>query len=418
MEQSTVGPVGPVGPVGLEGMRRLVGAVQELSLARSLDQVTGVVRRAARELTGADGATFVLRERDLCHYADEDAIAPLWKGSRFPMSACISGWVMLHREPAVIEDIYEDPRVPWDAYRPTFVRSLAMVPIRRSAPIGAIGNYWADRRLPTSEQVQLLQALADSASCALESVQLYGELERRVAERTEQLEAANRELEAFAYSVSHDLRAPLRHVTGFSEVLARHAGPSLDDTGKGYLERIQVAVSRMDRLIEDLLAFSRAGRSEMSPESVDLASLVRQVVADLSEGLETRRLSFTIGELPRVMGDRALLRAALVNLLGNALKYTRTREVAEIEVAARTTPEEVVLSVRDNGVGFESAQAGKLFTAFRRLHTSAQFEGTGIGLATVRRIVERHGGRAWAEGEPDRGATFFLALPVTGRPTA
>lgn len=395
-------------------MRRLVSAVQELSLARSLDQVTAVVRRAARELTGADGATFVLRERDLCYYVDEDAIAPLWKGSRFPMSTCVSGWVMLHRQPAVIEDIELDPRIPVDAYRPTFVRSLAMVPIRTSAPIGAIGNYWAERRRPSDEQVQLLQALADSTSCAMESVQLYLELEHRVAERTRQLEEANRELEAFAYSVSHDLRAPLRHVTGFAEILARHAEAGLDDTGKGYLERITIAVQRMDRLIEDLLSFSRVGRAEMSAQSVDLAALVSQTVADLSPGLQDRRIQWKIADLPRVRGDLALLRLALANLLDNAVKYTRTREVAEIEVGARAEGDEVVLFVRDNGVGFDPAQAGKLFQVFRRLHTSAQFEGSGVGLANVRRIVERHGGRTWANGELDGGAVFSIALPLTG----
>lgn len=181
-----------------KAMALLVKVVQELSLARSIEAITEIVRRAARELTGADGAAFVLRDGDKCYYAEENAISPLWKGKRFPMSACISGWVMLNKQYTVIEDIYTDPRIPIDAYKPTFVKSLAMVPIRTQEPIGAIGNYWAVKRQPTEEEVNLLQALADTTSVALENVQVYTELEKRVQERTRQLELANKELEAFS----------------------------------------------------------------------------------------------------------------------------------------------------------------------------------------------------------------------------
>ncbi|WP_394561824.1 diguanylate cyclase domain-containing protein [Aquipseudomonas alcaligenes] len=173
-----------------QGMRHLLHVVQELSLARDLPSVQDIVRRAARRLTGCDGATFVLRDGDLCHYADEDAVAPLWKGKRFPLETCISGWTMLNSEPAVIPDIYADPRIPHEAYRPTFVQSLVMVPIRTRDPIGAIGNYWADHHQPCAEEVQLLQALADSTSVAIESVQLYQSLELKVQERTRELQQA------------------------------------------------------------------------------------------------------------------------------------------------------------------------------------------------------------------------------------
>jgi hypothetical protein len=172
----------------------LVEVVQRLSLARDLPTVQDIVRRAARRLTGADGATFVLRDGELCHYADEDAIAPLWKGQRFPLRACVSGWAMLHRRPAVIDDVYADDRVPHDAYRPTFVRSMVMVPIRTLDPVGAIGNYWAEPHRPTPAEVRLLQALADTTAVALENVRVFTELEDRVTARTAELEAANRRL--------------------------------------------------------------------------------------------------------------------------------------------------------------------------------------------------------------------------------
>ena len=175
--------------------RELVVAIQQLSLARSVGQIQAIVRTSARRLTGADGATFVLRDGDRCYYADEDAISPLWKGQRFPMSVCISGWAMLNRRPAVIEDIYADQRIPHDAYRPTFVKSLAMVPIRTLDPVGAIGNYWATRHQPTEQEVELLQALADSTAVAMENVRVYSELEQRVADRTAELQARTDELE-------------------------------------------------------------------------------------------------------------------------------------------------------------------------------------------------------------------------------
>jgi diguanylate cyclase (GGDEF)-like protein len=177
-----------------QGMQRLMRAVQELSMARSLSEVQRIVRTAARELTGCDGATFVLRDNGKCYYADEDAIAPLWKGSRFPMDICISGWAMLNKDAAVIPDIYKDPRIPHEAYRPTFVKSLVMVPIRKMDPIGAIGNYWSYERQPSEREIGLLQALADSTSVAMENVQVYTELEERVRDRTAALEKANEEI--------------------------------------------------------------------------------------------------------------------------------------------------------------------------------------------------------------------------------
>lgn len=191
------------------GMHRLLRAVQELSLARELPEVQRIVRTAARELTGCDGATFVLRDNGMCHYADEDAIAPLWKGKRFPLEICISGWAMLNRQSAVIPDIYLDPRIPHEAYRPTFVKSLVMVPIRQIDPIGAIGNYWANPHEPTSEEISLLQSLADATSIAMENVRVNEELARRSESHSslkEEIDAEARDLQALVTQVSSRLQ--------------------------------------------------------------------------------------------------------------------------------------------------------------------------------------------------------------------
>jgi diguanylate cyclase (GGDEF)-like protein len=196
-----------------QAMEFLLQVVQDLSMAHDLARVMEIVRHAARTLTGADGATFVLRDKDQCYYADEDAIEPLWKGSRFPLRSCISGWVMMNRSPVIIEDIYADPRIPVEAYRPTFVRSLAMVPIRAQDPVGAIGNYWASMYRPDPLQMKILQALADTTSVALENVQLYETLESRVRERTAELERANDEIRQL--SLTDDLTG-LHNRRGFS----------------------------------------------------------------------------------------------------------------------------------------------------------------------------------------------------------
>lgn len=398
-------------------IERLVTTIQELSLARDLSRVMEIVRRAARELTGADGATFVLRDGDKCYYAEEDAISPLWKGQRFPIQTCISGWVMLNRQAAIIEDIYADPRIPADAYRPTFVKSLAMVPIRTASPVGAIGNYWAARRQPTSGEVRLLQTLADSTSIAIENVELYTTLERRVLERTARLEDLNRELDAFAYSVSHDLRAPLRHIGGFAELLRAQSAANLDETGRKYLATVVNSAKRMGELIDDLLAFSRLGRAGIAKTAVNLNDLVRQVLDDLRTATAGRKIVWKIAPLPEVSADRSLLQQVFVNLLSNAVKYTGRRDEALIEVGYTDTADAQVVFVRDNGVGFDMRYSEKLFGVFQRLHDASQFEGTGVGLATVQRIIAKHDGRVWAEAVVDRGATFYVSFPKSGLPT-
>ena len=247
---------------------------------------------------------------------------------------------------------------------------------------------------------------------------LTEELERRVRERTAQLEAANRELEAFSYSVSHDLNAPLRHITGFARLLRDDLGPNLRGDGEHSLNQIEDAARQMRRLIEDLLQFSRASRTEWHQTIVPLTPLVQSVIDDLRVDAQSRNVSWKKGVLPEVPADPALLRQVFANLLSNALKFTRPRERAEIEIGTLNGhQEETVIFVRDNGVGFDMRYAAKLFGVFQRLHSSEDFEGSGIGLANVQRIISRHGGRVWAEGVVNKGATFYFSLPrVTPQP--
>ena len=239
---------------------------------------------------------------------------------------------------------------------------------------------------------------------------LNAELEQRVVERTAQLEAANKELEAFSYSVSHDLRAPLRAVDGFSQAVLEDFGPQLPAEGQRYLQTIRGGAQRMGLLIDDLLAFSRLSRAPVNKQEVNTGELVRGVLADLSSMREGRKIDLRLGELPACLGDAALLKQVWINLISNALKYTQKRAAAVVEIGCERTAEGDVYFVRDNGTGFDMRYAGKLFGVFQRLHRAEEFEGTGVGLAIVQRVIHRHGGRVWAEAEEDRGATFHFTL--------
>ncbi|MGH7229937.1 MAG: PAS domain S-box protein, partial [Nitrospiraceae bacterium] len=241
---------------------------------------------------------------------------------------------------------------------------------------------------------------------------LNAELEQRVAERTAELEAAYKELEAFSYSVSHDLRAPLRHIDGYAELLKKQAAAVLDERARRHLTTISESAKQMGLLVDNLLVFSRMGRADMSRTAVDVAQLAKDVMQELRPDMEGREIVWKVGALPHVQADPAMLKQVVFNLLSNALKYTRVKACAEIEIASDTgSPDEIVIFVRDNGVGFDMQYVHKLFGVFQRLHRAEEFEGTGIGLANVRRIIHRHGGRTWAQGAVNQGATFYFSLP-------
>lgn len=282
----------------------------------------------------------------------------------------------------------------------------------------AVDNSITNRYI-TPLQIEALQLFAGYVGLAIQNARLNDELEARVRQRTAQLEAVNRELEAFAYSVSHDLRAPLRAVNGYASILTNEYAERLDDDGRAFLAKMRANAERMNDLIDDLLKYSRIGRQDMRPTPVNMDGLVDEVLDAQADDMKGLPIRIIRSPLPPCVGDAPLLRQVYANLIGNAVKYSRGRADIEIAIGSQQQDEQTVYFVRDNGVGFDMRYAGKLFGVFQRLHSEEEFEGTGIGLATVQRIIQRHSGRVWCTAEPDKGATFYFtvgATPVTESP--
>lgn len=281
-----------------------------------------------------------------------------------------------------------------------------------NAAMGVEIFFNGNRHFITADRLQILNLLLSTYEAAIQRNRELKNAQEELRLVNCRLEAANAELESFSYSVSHDLRAPLRHINGFVGLLEKIMEGQLPEKAKGYLKNISNSTVQMGELIDDLLAFSRMGRAEMIKTPIRIENIVRDSISSLGIPSE-RKINWFISPLPQVEGDPSLVRLAVVNLLGNAVKYTRGRDLAIIEVGfAGEEDGQAIIFVRDNGAGFDMRYADKLFGVFQRLHRAEEFEGTGIGLATVRRIIDRHGGRTWAEGEVNRGATFFFTLKM------
>ena len=408
-------------PTYVRGMERLVGVVQDLSRAHTLEDVRRIVRTAARQLTGADGATLVLRDGDECDYADEDLVAPPGNGLRVSLSACMSGWTLLNRRSAVIEDVDADGRIPADAYRPTLVKSLVVVPIGRSEPVGAIESYWATRRTPTEVEVRLLQALADSTSIAMENVQAQQSLARTEDQRhqAQKMEAVGR----LAGGVAHDLNNVLSVILNYAHMVAADLPPG--EAMRADVEEIARAGEQAADLTQKLLAFSR--QQALAPKEIDLGCVAGEAATRL-RGLLGDDIELTLlpGEgVGHVQADPGQIEQVMLNLAVNARDAMPgggrlTIEIRDAELDADDARDHlgvrpgpyVLLAVTDTGLGIDEAHVPRIFEPF--LTTKERGRGTGLGLATVFGIVKQSGGHLWACSEVGRGTTFKVYLPRVG----
>lgn len=393
---------------------RLVGTMQELSLARDLPAVMTIVRTAARRLTGADGATFVLRDGDRCFYADEDAISPLWKGQRFPLQACVSGWAMLHHEVVAIPDIYTDSRVPTDAYRPTFVKSLVMVPIRTAEPVGAIGTYWAEHHTANDDELKLLATLANSTSIALENVQLYAELEQRVAQRTADLVRAQRQKEELAQLIVHDLRSPANGIMLASKVRLRDKHASELDRQRW--QNVHTAAQAIHRMAMNLLDVMRSEDGTFAPKLAPVApgALIAEAIEQMTPVAvgNGRELVVRDRGLPATLAcDHELVARVLQNLIDNAVRHTP--EGSRVTLDAGRDGDWLELRVLDEGPGIPPELRERVFDKGVQLGgDTRERTGRGLGLAFCRLAVTSHGGTIRIDANEPHGSAFVVRLPV------
>lgn len=408
MERSVADPAFP--------LQLLIEAVQELSLARDLARIMTIVRTAARQLTGADGATFVLRDRDHCFYADEDAISPLWKGQRFPIQACISGWAMLHREVVAIPDIYADARVPADAYRPTFVKSLVMVPIRTAEPVGAIGTYWATHRESSFDEIRLLATLANSTSIALENVRLYDELEQRVEQRTADLVRVQRQKEELAQLIVHDLRSPANGIMLASKVRLRDRATSPIDRQRW--QNVHASAEAIHRMAMNLLDVMRSEDGTFAPRLAEVATgkLVSDAIEQMTPVAVGNGCDLHVdvqSAPPAIRCDEELVRRVLQNLLDNAIRHAP--EGSRVTLRAGGDGSWLELRVIDEGPGIPIELREAVFRKGVQLgSTTRERSGRGLGLAFCELTVASHGGSIAIESNTPRGSIFVVRLPVTG----
>jgi len=403
----------------------LLDAVSALASARDEASVCAIVRKAARELSESDGVTFVLKQGKRCYYADEDAIAPLWKGKHFPIETCICGWAMLNKSHVVVPDVYADERIPHDAYRATFVRSLVVVPVRREDPIAAIGAYWADYHTATPAEIGVLQSLADAAALALSNVQLDAELKaalRQEREARASAEGASRLKDEFLALLSHELRTPLHVINNWLWQLKQGKGnqPLILERA---LEVIERNTALQSRLVDDLLDVSRAAAGKLSIDSklVELGTLATAVVELAQSSAREKSITLSLdapNHLP-VWGDSGRLQQVLLNVVANGIKFTDNGGSVTVQVVRDGS--RAVIEVQDNGAGVPADFLPHMFERFRQADAgmTRRQGGLGLGLTIVREIMSLHGGTVNAHSAgPNQGTTIRLEFAVADQTNA
>jgi signal transduction histidine kinase len=386
----------------------LVTAVEHLSSATTMAGVIQVVRQTARAISGADGVTFVLRDGGYCHYVEEDAIGPLWKGRRFPLETCISGWCMLNGAVAAVPDIYADARIPHDAYRPTFVKSLVMVPVRAGDPLGAIGSYWKHCREFAPEELSLLEGLARSTAAAIAAIQARERVERLQSELAHM--ARRTEFGQMSAEIAHELNQPLTAASAYLKAAKLQIGKQAPaHLTLDAITRAEAQFDRASHIIQRIRGFLSTAALEKKPESI--ARLVEEAVGIALTNPRHRTVDLRV-EVPdhAVLADKIQAQQALLNILKNAFEAVEACDVRRVIVSARADNTDGMshISVADTGPGLAPDVAKRLFAPF--LTTKAH--GMGVGLSISRTIVEAHGGRIWVSPAGSSGATFCLTLPL------
>ncbi|MEH2441091.1 hybrid sensor histidine kinase/response regulator [Nostoc sp.] len=395
----------------ISSYNRLLLVVKDLACVRTIEEIIEIVRLAARDLTNADGVTFVLRDGECCHYVDENAIGPLWKGMRFPLKSCISGWAMLNKQAAVIEDIYQDARIPIDAYKVTFVKSLVMVPIRIADPLGAIGAYWSTPHLATREEIELLEILTDTTAVAIANVQLFQKLTNQNALK-----------DKFIAMLAHELRNPVAPISNGVQLLKLKLGET-GAVGETVL-MMQHQIKHLSKLIDELLDVSSItyGKISLNLEKVNLVDLVHQSINDHTQAIKRSNLT-VVKDLPNTpvwaYVDPTRFFQIFGNLLDNALKFSKPDGTIWVDLSfipgENGSGSVATLSVRDSGIGIDPTILSELFEPFTQGDRSLDRSrgGLGLGLSVVKSLVELHGGNVEASSRGiDLGAEFKVTLPV------
>lgn len=386
----------------------LVEVIQEISLAKNLEEIVEIARHAARKLTGADGVSFILRDEDKCFYMDEDAISPLWKGCRFPMTACISGWSMIHSETVVIPDIYVDDRIPHDTYRPTFVKSLLMVPVRKSNPIGAIGAYWANEHAANEIEIRLLENLANCVAISLYNVQLISKL----TEANYSLEKSLFSRDEFISIASHELRTPITAIKLELQMVSRSLKDVVTESSKEPLARSLNDVDRLTNLVEQLLDVTRVsmGRLVLNKTKVHAHDVVEKTVLLLTPQLHKVNSNIELDLEPNVecFWDTVRIEQILTNLISNVARHAPG---SDVKLSLRKESSDVVIHFSDNGPGVSLEAQSRLFKRFEKGKSSNGVGGLGLGLYILKSLVEAHNGTLELSTQTGGGTRFKITLP-------